>query len=30
VAGQLTEQKTRAWLRGQAQVTEASPAPAAG
>jgi FKBP-type peptidyl-prolyl cis-trans isomerase (trigger factor) len=26
VAGQLTEQKTRAWLRGQAAVTETAPA----
>jgi FKBP-type peptidyl-prolyl cis-trans isomerase (trigger factor) len=30
VAAQLTEQKTRAWLRGQAAVTETAPAPRAG
>lgn len=29
VAAQLTEQKTRAWLRGQAHVTETAPAPPA-
>jgi len=30
VAAQLTEQKTRAWLRGQASVTETAPARGAG
>ena len=30
VAAQITEQKTRAWLRGQAHVTETAPASSAG
>ena len=30
VAAQITEQKTRAWLRGQASVTETAPAKSAG
>ena len=30
VAAQITEQKTRAWLRGQARITETAPAGSAG